>query len=399
MIIASSNLTLNSSHLAATHRTQTESLVEGVAKEGQAWSAENLRSGVQLQREARSSSLNAGVSQQHALLESGRPLQEDALAELREQALSRGGSATENSEPAFAGGLQLPALHSFELGEAELQVRDADPVLSVIRSILEAIFGEVFQVFSPIDLAGGESAHPAPEQTVTEESVEATPQADRWGLRYHYEETVVEQESMQFQAAGNVQTADGESINISIDLNMSRTFASHEEINIAMGAALKDPLVINFDGGAAELTQRHFEFDIDADGTQDQIAFVKSGSGFLALDRNQDGEINDGRELFGALSGNGFEDLAALDDDSNGWIDEADSVFSKLRIWTRGPDNTDHLIALGQAGVGAIYLGYANTPFSITDQGNDLLGEVRASGVFLGENGGSGTVQQIDLVA
>ena len=64
--------------------------------------------------------------------------------------------------------------------------------------------------------------------------------------------------------------------------------------------------MLNFGGSAAELTTTRFAFDIDSDGRQDQIAFVGANSGFLALDRNSDGVIGDGRELFGPTTGQGL---------------------------------------------------------------------------------------------
>ena len=173
----------------------------------------------------------------------------------------------------------------------------------------------------------------------------------------------------------------------------------HHSIDIRAGAAqLKDPLVINFNGTAAQLTDEKISFDIDADGTEDQISFVGPNSGFLALDKNQDGKINNGSELFGALSGNGFADLAQFDEDNNGFIDENDSIYNKLRIWTRDPEGNNQLIALGSANVGAIYLSHNNTPFEIKDADNQLQGVVRASGIYLGDDGSVGTVQQLDLV-
>ncbi|MFQ8776527.1 MAG: hypothetical protein ACLR78_02345 [Roseburia sp.] len=76
---------------------------------------------------------------------------------------------------------------------------------------------------------------------------------------------------------------------------------------------LCDPLVINLDSNIANVSDQKFYFDIDADGSDDSISMLNSGSGYLALDRNGDGIINDGSELFGTQSGNGFADLAAYD--------------------------------------------------------------------------------------
>jgi hypothetical protein len=68
-----------------------------------------------------------------------------------------------------------------------------------------------------------------------------------------------------------------------------------------------------------------------------------------------------------------------------------------LRIWSKDAEGQDQLVSLGQRGVGAIYLGHVTSPFSIKDTDNNLLGQVRSSGIFLQENGVAGTVQQIDL--
>ena len=139
------------------------------------------------------------------------------------------------------------------------------------------------------------------------------------------------------------------------------------------------------------------DIDIDSDGESEQISRLVSGSGFLTLDKNGDGAVNDGSELFGPTLGNGFEELKAYDSDGNDWIDENDDVYDKLRIWMDDGQGNMQLIALGQAGVGALYLGNVASAFDIKDAANNSLGTVQSTGVFLGENGGVGTIQHIDL--
>lgn len=232
------------------------------------------------------------------------------------------------------------------------------------------------------------------------QQIQSQPAQAGWGLQYDFRETRFEHEQVSFQAAGQVQTADGKTINISVQLNMSRTFYSHRSISVRAGdAAMIDPLVINFDAPAAALTERSFQFDLDCDGKTDQISFVGPGSGFLALDKNGDGVINNGSELFGPQTGNGFAELAAYDQDGNGWIDEADEIFDRLRIWTRDAQGNETLLALGEKGIGAIYLGYADTPFSMRDSQNQENGQLRSTGIFLRENGSTGSIQQVDLRA
>lgn len=220
-----------------------------------------------------------------------------------------------------------------------------------------------------------------------------------WGLSYDSITTRYESEKTTFNSSGTVITSDGKEIGIDLQLSMSREFMSREEIHLRAGDAVrKDPLVVNFNSPSALLTNTKFSFDIDCDGRTDQISSLASGSGFLSLDLNLDGRINDGSELFGPQSGNGFADLSAYDGDKNGWIDENDDIFDRLRIWTKDESGRDVLFALGEKGIGAIYLGSANTAFSLRGQGNTENGIIQRTGIFLNENGTAGTIQHIDLV-
>lgn len=204
-----------------------------------------------------------------------------------------------------------------------------------------------------------------------------------------------ERESVTYQAQGVVHTADGKSISIDISLSMSREFAAYNYTSTQMPS--KDPLVINYGGTAASLTGERFSFDLDADGTLDSISSLGQGSGFLALDKNGDGNINDGTELFGPQSGSGFDDLRAYDKDGNGWIDENDSVFDSLLVWSRDADGNSQLFSLKELDIGAIYLGDVATEFSLNGDGNESLGTVRSTSFFLKESGGAGTISHIDL--
>lgn len=152
-------------------------------------------------------------------------------------------------------------------------------------------------------------------------------------------------------------------------------------------------------GNAAQLTDQRFAFDLNADGSTENINFLAPGSGFQALDRNGDGKVNNGSELFGPTSGDGFEELAALDGDKNGWIDENDAAFSQLAIWAPDKSGKDTRQSPSDAGVGAIALTRTATPFYLKKNANVLFREIRTSGIFLHETGTTGTIQQIDLTA
>lgn len=209
---------------------------------------------------------------------------------------------------------------------------------------------------------------------------------------------VSESESTTFASSGMVKTQDGRSIDFNIEVSMSRAFTSQINTLTTQNYIKTDPLVINLDTDIGSVTDQKFLFDLDSDGDEEEISFAGKGSGFLALDRNGDGRIGDGSELFGTKSGDGFNDLADFDEDGNGWIDENDSIYSKLKVWTKDEDGNDYLINLKDADVGAIYLDNADTQFSLKDGNNRLNGEIKKTGIYLHEStGAAGTLNHVDL--
>lgn len=225
------------------------------------------------------------------------------------------------------------------------------------------------------------------------------PESQGWGLIYDSHESYKEQEQTVFVAEGIVRTKDGKEIAFKAVINMQREFAQSEDFTLRAGDAKKiDPLILNFSGNAAGLTSAKFSFDLDSDGIDEKIPFAGNGSGFLVLDLNNDGKAANGTELFGPSTGNGMAELSAYDSDGNSWIDEDDPVYADLLVWTKDGTGADNFRGLNASGVGAIYLGSADTPFSIKDSANNLNAQVARTGVFLKEDNGVGTIQQLDLV-
>ncbi|MDD6806089.1 MAG: hypothetical protein PUD77_07475 [Clostridiales bacterium] len=216
---------------------------------------------------------------------------------------------------------------------------------------------------------------------------------------FRRQELFYEQETTVFQTTGSVVTADGRTLDFNLEFQMSREFASYYEESVSLeNARFLDPLVINLDTNVASVSDQKFFFDLDADGKEESISGLHPGSGYLALDINGNGIIDDGKELFGTTSGDGFLDLAKYDDDGNGWIDEKDAIFEKLLIWATDENGNSELYHLKEKDVGALYLGRVSTEHSLNDPlTNRANGVIRSSGLFLYENGTAGTLQQLDL--
>lgn len=280
--------------------------------------------------------------------------------------------------------------------EADDYLSDKDKLkIRLLEHLLSALTGKKVKLHIPnMDLKkleSGSYTHPALSRGNTVQPVNRA----GWGIVYDRRESLREYEHTDFSAKATVTTADGREIKLEVAMHLERSYVEDSSISLRAGDALKDPLVLNFAGNAAGLSTQKFSFDLDRDGTADQISLLKSGSGFLALDVNENGRIDDGSELFGPATDSGFGELSSHDSDGNNWIDENDPIFNKLRIWQKDDSGNDRLMALGEAGVGAIYLGHVSTEFTLRQL--EVQGKIRDSGIFLKENGQAGTIQEIDM--
>lgn len=160
----------------------------------------------------------------------------------------------------------------------------------------------------------------------------------------------------------------------------------------------RDPLVLDLDGDGIETTSPRdttvILFDHDADGVKTGTGWVKPDDGWLVLDRNGNGIIDSGRELFGIdtlksngqFAADGFDALKDLDANKDGKIDSADSVFANLRIWRDlnqdGISQSNELSTLAANSITRIGV---NSSAVNTDLGN---GNVQtAAGTFTRSNG------------
>jgi hypothetical protein len=182
---------------------------------------------------------------------------------------------------------------------------------------------------------------------------------------------------------------------------MSLQYENYQENNISIqagDAVKKDPIIINFDGNSNELSSQRFDFDLESNGKSEKIPYLKSGSGFLVLDSNSDGKINNGKELFGPQTGDGFNELSQLDADKNGWIDESDSSYSQLGVWEKTADGTDKISSLSQKNIDALYLGKANTTFNYKDDSGNNNAELVSTGLYVKNNQQVGLMKQVDIL-
>ena len=302
---------------------------------------------------------------------------------------------TRNHNATQAPELSSAALHKAQASDSGLQEstrRLIEFEVSLLKLLVERLTGRKIEMVAGVEQAPDEGA----AEPVALDTASQSPQ---WGLSVDMVTHSRSSERLSFEASAEVTTADGREIALSLALNYSREIETSTALSLRAGEAMKDPLVLTYPGSALELMSSGLEFDLDVDGVNDILPALASNSAYLALDRNSDGMINDGRELFGALSGDGFADLREFDVDGNDWIDERDPVFARLRLLHVGADGEPQMIALGKGNVGALYLGNVATPFRLTEPGTDnTTGQLRSSGLFVTGSGQAGSLQQLDVV-
>ena len=147
-----------------------------------------------------------------------------------------------------------------------------------------------------------------------------------------------------------------------------------------------DPLVLDLNGdGIKTVAQNGYGgamFDFNANGIQNATGWISKEDGLLVLDRNKDGIINNGTELFGdttpigkKTAENGFAALASLDTNKDGKITAQDKQFAQLKIWQDldgdGVSQKNELKTLKQLGITELNLDYKESNLNLGN-GNTL---------------------------
>ena len=314
------------------------------------------------------------------------------------QAVSPGGSTVAANENTVLVMTQTGLIFKSEESEQTAQMQETLTRAGLFKALFEAITGTELPVHgSGFAMVADTSKDFSAVRVQRSAATDFLSEVKTVKMTVNLTRSVEEHEITRFSAGGIVRTSDGVEVGLDMTMTMERHYSATVTSRFSKEVRFKDPLLLNFDGSSAQLSDAAFSFDIDADGESEWLGYLAGASGWLALDKNNNGKIDDGSELFGGVTGQGFDELAQYDDDKNGFIDAADSVFDDLLIWEKTLQ-TDLLLSIDKSKVGAIYTGSELTPFDLKNSENQLVGRVVKSGIYLTEAGQLGSVQQIDMV-
>ncbi|EDP74424.1 hypothetical protein [Hydrogenivirga sp. 128-5-R1-1] len=247
----------------------------------------------------------------------------------------------------------------------------------IIKLLVEKLTGKKIKVLSLRDFQ--EKLH----------TLNSNIEKPEFAAEIEYEKLNYQKESVNFKANGKIITKDGRQIQFDITFSLNKEILDYTHLNIKAGSkALIDPLVINLNGNLENpLSDTKFSFDLDVDGNKENIPLLSAGYGFLVFDKNGNNIVDNGSELFGTKTGNGFGELKGYDDNKDGWITEDDKIFDKLKVWLKTPSK-DSLISLKDLNIGAIYLNNVDTPLTLQE------GFLKNSSIYIKENGKAGIISK-----
>ena len=181
--------------------------------------------------------------------------------------------------------------------------------------------------------------------------------------------------------------------------SFSSVFTDYQD---ATTAPKVDPLILDLNGdglATTNLDQSDVYFDLDSNGFAERTAWIDANDGLLVLDRNGDGKITNGQELFGdqtllsngTRATSGFEALREFDDNKDGKIDASDIVYLKLKVWQDlnrdGVSQAEEMKSLADVGIKAINLSSTVTGAA------DAMGNIqRRLGSFVKTDGSDGQI-------
>jgi trimeric autotransporter adhesin len=170
----------------------------------------------------------------------------------------------------------------------------------------------------------------------------------------------------------------------------------------------RDPLVLDLDGNGIETTAPSsispILFDHTGNGIKTGTGWVSPNDGFLVLDRNGNGTIDTGAELFGdstplsggGLAADGFAALADLDSNTDGVVDASDARFVELRVWRDlnqdGLSQAGELSTLAATGIASLTVAHSNDTVDLGN-GNTIVSQ----GTFTRTDGSANLMSGVDM--
>lgn len=229
-----------------------------------------------------------------------------------------------------------------------------DSKTDLLKQMVEMLTGRKIDVLnvSEMDIESEQSS-----QVTQSESLVETTLTGRRGLKgssqeYQFHESVYEKQTLDIEAKGTIITADGQKFDFDLDLEMSREYSSETDIQIASSKlSHKQPLLFNYGGQASELSDFVFDFHLDLE-VENKLPGL--GRGYLVLDKNHDGKLDNENSLFS--EGSPQSSISSLGDDESQTLDSLQILSYDFKL-------NFQMQSLSSIKIGALYNKVMESPF------------------------------------
>jgi len=306
----------------------------------------------------------------------------------------------------FSGSLSVSEQQEINSIQEDIYDRPLTGRVKMMKLILESTFGESISLIrsdlsnkaSSLDMEAipKESSSPNSKSPENQESQEIQlrfgHQIFNSNDRLTVEEWQIHKQELSYQMQGEFDI-NGQHLSLDYSFYIASEKIQYNSFETT-AAALKDPLIVQFgDQSIGEISGQE-SFDINQDNNMDNLPFFSGDVGYLVYDKNANNKADNGSELFGPTSGNGFNELAQLDENNNGFLDKEDSAYQQLYLWQ--PDKNTWL-SLADAGIEAISTQAIATPYTFYDKNDEVQAQLRNSSFAISESGRGLGVHQVDV--
>jgi hypothetical protein len=300
----------------------------------------------------------------------------------------------------FSGSLSISEKRPEKYSEEDIYERPLTGRVKMMKLILESTFGE------SITLVRADLSNEAMSQEIKEIPRDSS-QADnefseiqiRLGPdtflaseRLTVEQWQIHKQELSYNMQGEFEI-NGKQLSLDYSFYLTSEKIKYDSFETT-AAALKDPLIVQFGNQSIGEISGQEKFDINQDNKIDSLPIFSGDVGYLVYDKNANNKADNGSELFGPTSGNGFNELAQLDENNNGFLDKEDSAYQQLYLWQ--PDKNNWL-SLADAGIEAISTDAIATPYTFYDKDDEVQAQMRSSSFAITESGRGFGVHQVDV--
>ncbi len=219
--------------------------------------------------------------------------------------------------------------------------------LALLRNLVERFTGKSAPILSSAEIPNTDLNSTTNGILPAEAETQTLPEALTLAVEYRKTETV------SFSATGNFLTADGKEVGFSLEMNFSRQILAEKALSVNFAEAMSQPLNIQYNGFASQITQTSFSFTLDCCKPGEEITLEDSPQVETSKPAKVAAESE--AEKNTEVTADKETDTTPVDVEEEASSNYANSFFDRLRVWAKDGDGNHRPVMFGVKGVGVMF--------------------------------------------